>query len=512
MKLIIAFLGLIRGLNLLFIIVTQVLFQYFILIPIFSDAGMKPFLHERLFILLVIASVFIAAAGYIINDYFDLNIDQVNKPHKLVVEKIIKRRWAILWHLSLSFIGIMISLYVGWKVNNMLIGFANILCVVLLWLYSTTFKRKLLIGNVIISLLSAWVVLVLYFSEWDRYFDKNITPKEMNALTRVFRFSFLYAGFAFIISLIREVIKDIEDMPGDAKYGCTTMPIVWGVHVSKVFISTWLAVMIASLGIVQFYVLQFRWWWSFLYCFVMIIFPLLFIFKKLLIAHTAEDFHKLSGAIKLVMLTGILSMIFLGFIHKPAYCNMKSIVLASQSPRRKQLLEWAEIEFDILVKETDESFPGHLSISDVPVHIARNKALAVQQSDLYKRYESGNIILAADTIVVLDDSIIGKPVDEEEAIRILTRLSGKTHHVITGVVMMTDQKEIAFSDTTEVSFHKLSAEQINHYVGRYRPLDKAGAYAIQEWIGVTGIKSIHGDFYNVMGLPVSRVVAELKNL
>jgi septum formation protein len=191
---------------------------------------------------------------------------------------------------------------------------------------------------------------------------------------------------------------------------------------------------------------------------------------------------------------------------------MKSIVLASQSPRRKQLLEWAEIEFDILVKETDESFPENLAITDVPVHIARNKALAVQKSDLYERYESGNIIVAADTIVVLDNTIIGKPVDEEEAIVILKRLSGKTHTVVTGVVIMTDHKEIAFSDVTEVSFHELTAEQINYYVEHYRPLDKAGAYAIQEWIGVTGIKSIKGDFYNVMGLPVSRVVKELKNI
>jgi len=191
---------------------------------------------------------------------------------------------------------------------------------------------------------------------------------------------------------------------------------------------------------------------------------------------------------------------------------MKSIVLASRSPRRKQILEWAEIDFDILAKETDESFPKNLELSEVPVHIARNKGLAVQQSDTYKRYESGNIILAADTIVVIDNSIIGKPVDEEEAVSILKRLSGKTHFVITGVVMMTDQKEIAFADITEVSFHELTDEQINYYVEHYQPLDKAGAYAIQEWIGVTGIKSIKGDFYNVMGLPVSRVIKELKNL
>jgi len=258
----------------------------------------------------MIASVFIAAAGYIINDYFDLNIDQVNKPHKLVVEKIIKRRWAILWHLSLSFTGILVSFYIGWKVNNILIGFANMICVVLLWFYSTTFKRKLILGNVIISLLSAWVVLVLYFSEWSRYFHRTIGHEELYALTRIFRFAFLYGAFAFIISLIREVVKDIEDMPGDSKYGCRTMPIVWGLHVTKIFVSTWLIVLIAALGTLQFYVLQFRWWWSALYCFVMILVPLLYIFRKLLNANTTEDYRFLSRLIKWVMLTGILSMIF----------------------------------------------------------------------------------------------------------------------------------------------------------------------------------------------------------
>ena len=310
MKLITAFLELIRGLNLLFIALTQVLFYYFILLPIFSDSGTDPYLHQRLFFLLVTASVFIAAAGYIINDYFDLNIDQVNKPHKLVVEKFIKRRWAIVWHLSLSAVGVLLSFYIGWKVNNIFIGFANLLCVALLWLYSTTFKRKLLIGNVIISLLSAWVILVLYFSEWARILQRDMIREELYGMTRVFRFAFLYAGFAFIISLIREVVKDIEDMPGDSKYGCRTIPIVWGVHVAKLFISTWLVVLIASLGFIQFYVLQFRWWWSALYCFIMIILPLLYVFRKLFLAKATVDFHKLSDLLKLIMLTGILSMMF----------------------------------------------------------------------------------------------------------------------------------------------------------------------------------------------------------
>lgn len=310
MKLITAFLGLIRWLNLLFIATTQILFYYFILRPIFHESGILPLLSEKLFFLLMAASIFIAAAGYIINDYFDMNIDQVNKPHRLVIEKVIKRRWAIVWHLTLSAFGVILSLYVGWKVNNILIGFANVLCTALLWFYSTTFKKKLLIGNIVISLMSAWVILVLYFCEWGHVFIGSTQSQEVFAMTRVFRFAFLYAGFAFVISLIREVVKDIEDMTGDVKYGCRTMPIVWGVESSKIFVSVWLVVLIGCLGIVQFYVLQFRWWWSGVYCFLMIILPLIYVFRKMIAARSTADFHKLSNLIKLVMLTGILSMMF----------------------------------------------------------------------------------------------------------------------------------------------------------------------------------------------------------
>lgn len=184
----------------------------------------------------------------------------------------------------------------------------------------------------------------------------------------------------------------------------------------------------------------------------------------------------------------------------------KPIVLASQSPRRKQLLEWAEVPFEVIVQSTDESFPAELPIEEVPVHIARQKALAV------RALSKESIIIAADTIVVLGNEIIGKPADRDHAIQILSQLSAQKHQVITGVVISDDEKEIAFSDITDVWFHELSAAQIAFYVDKYKPYDKAGAYAIQEWIGVTGIKSIHGDFYNVMGLPVSRVVQELKKM
>lgn len=190
---------------------------------------------------------------------------------------------------------------------------------------------------------------------------------------------------------------------------------------------------------------------------------------------------------------------------------MQKIILASQSPRRKQLLEWAEIPFDIVVQSTDEGYPKHLPVNEIPIHIAREKALAVK-SRLHTNQAQRKIILAADTVVVLDEKIIGKPVDKQDAINILTSLSGKTHQVITGVVLQYQHAEVAFSDVTAVEFHELSQTQIEFYVNKYQPYDKAGAYAIQEWIGVVGIKRVEGDFYNVMGLPVSRVVTALAKM
>jgi septum formation protein len=193
---------------------------------------------------------------------------------------------------------------------------------------------------------------------------------------------------------------------------------------------------------------------------------------------------------------------------------MNSIILASQSPRRKQLLEWAEVPFEVVIKSTDETYPADMPIEQVPVHIAHEKALGVKKyvQEAFHATHAHQPILAADTVVVLNNTIIGKPKDSDDAIAILTALSGQHHQVITGVVILTDDKEIAFADITDVEFHHLTKEQIEFYVDKYKPYDKAGAYAIQEWIGVVGIKAIKGDFYNVMGLPVSRVVQALEKL
>jgi 4-hydroxybenzoate polyprenyltransferase len=311
MALLTAFFRLIRWPNLVFISLTQTLFFYVVLKPSFAGLPGAPegLLRPIPFLCLTLSSALIAAAGYIINDYFDLNIDRVNKPDKLVVEKLIKRRSAILWHWFLSGAGVILGVYVSWKVRNPIVGLANLACVFLLWFYSTTFKRKLLIGNVIISLLTAWVILVLYVCEFR--LGSLGDPAYRAILGRIFKYSIVYAGFAFIISLIREVVKDIEDMDGDTRYGCRTMPIVWGVNVAKVFTATWLVVLISALAVIQFYFLPRAQWIMIAYGILFIDLPLLWILRKLYSAQSKSDYHLLSGIIKAVMLAGILSIVLL---------------------------------------------------------------------------------------------------------------------------------------------------------------------------------------------------------
>jgi 4-hydroxybenzoate polyprenyltransferase len=311
MRLIAAFFKMIRLPNLIFIVLTQFLFYYCILVPLLKPLNVIIPIDKLSFILLSLASVFIAAAGYIINDYFDVNIDQINKPKKNVVDIIVSRRWAMLWHFVLSSIGVLLSLYISWRTGLWYIILANIACVFLLFGYSVSLKRKLLSGNILISLLTAWVILILCISE-IRLFSK-IAPEIALAEQKVIRLGFLYAGFAFILSLIREAIKDMEDREGDERYGSRTMPIVWGVQSTKIYVAVWMIVLLAILVIVQVYVLQFRWWWPVVYSIVLIILPLGYIFYKLFKATTAQHFHELSNWSKGVMLTGILSMAFFYF-------------------------------------------------------------------------------------------------------------------------------------------------------------------------------------------------------
>ena len=192
---------------------------------------------------------------------------------------------------------------------------------------------------------------------------------------------------------------------------------------------------------------------------------------------------------------------------------MQEIILASQSPRRKTLLEWAQLSCTVIVSDSDEHFPEDLDPAKAPIYIATNKAIAVQ-SKIKNEFpiHSNKCIVAADTIVLLDGNIIGKPADRAAAIISLQSLSGKSHQVITGVTILYEGKSYSFDETTTVTFHSLTDDQIIYYVDNFKPYDKAGGYAIQEWIGVVGIQSIQGDFYNVMGLPVSKLIQTIKQL
>lgn len=181
------------------------------------------------------------------------------------------------------------------------------------------------------------------------------------------------------------------------------------------------------------------------------------------------------------------------------------IILASGSPRRKQLLEEMGIHFSVLVKQVDELFPSDLNPSEAAEFLSRLKADAFSIDD----FGENTLIITADTIVSVDGTILGKPADRTEAIDILKQLSNKTHEVITGVTLKTNRKEYTFSVTTSVSFKHLSPAEIIYYVDTYSPYDKAGAYGIQEWIGHVAIEGITGSYFNVMGLPTHQLYEEL---
>jgi 4-hydroxybenzoate polyprenyltransferase len=315
MKLLIAFFKLVRWPNLVMIAVTQLLYFFTLVFPFYSVLSGHEDIYTafsvRHFLLLLISSLLIAAGGNIINDYFDRNIDEINKPKKKIIDKLIKRRWAIVMHIVFSVIAILIGFYIDSQTPVFWLGFSNTICVLLLFGYSISLKKKLLAGNILISLLTAWVILVCFFCYYRSISCTHCEPFVWQAqLRRFIRISFLYAAFAFIISLIREVVKDMEDMDGDSRYGCKTIPIAWGIPASKVFVAVWLVVLIGMIAVVQFYVLQFGWIWSTAYSIILLITPLIWVLHKLFKAQVPTDYHQLSTAIKYIMMAGLLSMIF----------------------------------------------------------------------------------------------------------------------------------------------------------------------------------------------------------
>ena len=184
------------------------------------------------------------------------------------------------------------------------------------------------------------------------------------------------------------------------------------------------------------------------------------------------------------------------------------LILASKSPRRSHLLRQAGLPFRVQTQDVEENYPAEMPVDEVPVFLAQKKARAAR----VHLQKDNEIILAADSVVILDDTIYGKPTDEADAQRILRELSGREHRVITGVCLISQQQEVAFGDTTKVKFANLSEQEIEFYIHKYQPFDKAGSYAIQEWIGLCKIEKIEGTYANVMGLPVERVWKALEEM
>ena len=186
--------------------------------------------------------------------------------------------------------------------------------------------------------------------------------------------------------------------------------------------------------------------------------------------------------------------------------KISPIILASKSPRRQELLQLMGIDFKVVLKEVDETYPEGLSPTEIAVHIAEKKAKA------FDEVIHDEIVITADTIVCLDGKILGKPENEEHAFEILSDLSGKRHEVITAVCLLKNHHLTSFYEISEVFFKTLSDEQIRHYISTYSPMDKAGAYGIQEWIGLVAVEKINGSYSNIVGLPTQRLYEELQKI
>lgn len=185
---------------------------------------------------------------------------------------------------------------------------------------------------------------------------------------------------------------------------------------------------------------------------------------------------------------------------------MKKIVLASNSPRRKELLAGLDVDFSVRVLDgIDESYPAELPTRQIAEYISQKKAAAYRNA-----IADDELVITADTVVILGDEVMGKPHDASDAHRMLRALSGQTHQVITGVTLTTKERQESFSVETDVTFRELTDEEIDYYIEHYRPFDKAGAYGVQEWIGYVGVTALRGSYFNVMGLPVQRIYEALQ--
>jgi 4-hydroxybenzoate polyprenyltransferase len=303
-----SFLRLIRLPNLLIIAATQYLMRYAVMGPMLALSAIELQLSHLDFFLLSLSTVFIAAAGYAINDYFDTGIDRVNHPDTVVVGVKIKRRVAMGAHLVISLLGIFLGFYVGYKAGIYKLGITHFIASGLLWFYSTDLKGKPFVGNFLIALLSAMVPMLVPLYEIPllnaAYGDLLVeTGTNFNFL---FKFIGGFAGFAFLLTLIREIIKDMEDIPGDMSFGLKTLPVIIGIKKSKQVLMTLIAFVIALLAFLQYKQFFSGDTISFLYILLAIQLPMFYLAFRIKQAQTPEEFHAASSLSKLIMILGIL--------------------------------------------------------------------------------------------------------------------------------------------------------------------------------------------------------------
>lgn len=305
-----SFLKLIRIQNLLIIAFTQYMVRWCLLYPVLRLGGYQLEMSDLNFFLLSLSTVMIAAAGYIINDYFDVRIDKVNKPERMVIDKGVKRRVAMGAHTLINILAVLIALYVSWAVGNWKLVIIQIVCTAGLWLYSTNFKRQFLIGNFVIAAFTAMVPLVVGIYEWACHTKYNTSF----SLRDISWYSLLgLSFFAFITTLLREIIKDIEDYEGDIAYGCKTLPIVLGIRTAQ-YIVVLLAVATMAL-LAYFQVTVFSQNMLSLYYFLIALqLPFLFLIYKTLTAKTKKQFRLAGNTAKFIMLMGVCYLFIIAFL------------------------------------------------------------------------------------------------------------------------------------------------------------------------------------------------------
>lgn len=253
------------------------------------------------------STVLIAAAGYIINDYFDVKTDKINRPDTIVIDRVIKRRWAMLWHVVFNVLGILLGIYVAYKAGTTKLAIIHVISVGLLWYYSTSFKKQLLVGNLIVSFLAAVTPLMVMLYDLPKVIEiYNVLLPDANLdFSMLYKYILAFSLFAFISSLIREIIKDMEDIDGDSQTGCETVPIKWGMRASKAIVIGLISNMILLLSFVVYKLYSPKENLPTLYIVIGIILPLLFLIYRVYKAQNAKDYHKASLLIKLIMLIGL---------------------------------------------------------------------------------------------------------------------------------------------------------------------------------------------------------------